>query len=48
MATLVIRTKTAHARPSLFERMARRFYAARLNAAIREIERRSFVRGEWH
>lgn len=49
MATLVIRTRTAQdtTRPTLLERLARRFYAARMSAAIREIERRPFVRGEW-
>jgi hypothetical protein len=42
MVTLVIRTKKptfdAFARPSTFDRLARRFYEARMQAAIREIE----------
>ena len=48
MVTLTIRTKTANAlvQPSLIERFARRFYAARMNAAIREIERRPFGHSE--
>ena len=48
MATLTIRTKTDNAmdQPSLIERFARRFYAARMNSAIREIERRPFLRSD--
>jgi hypothetical protein len=44
MAKLVIRTKTVpdSPPPTLLERLARRFYTARMNAAIREIERRPF------
>jgi hypothetical protein len=50
MVTLTIRTKTATnlTQPSLLDRLARRFYAARMNAAIREIERRPFLHGERH
>ena len=44
MATLTIRTKTdTENQPGLIERFARRFYAARMNSAIREIERRPFL-----
>lgn len=51
MATLLIRTKTPTAqtptRPTFIERLARRFYTSRMNAAIREIERRPFDRNGW-
>jgi hypothetical protein len=48
MATLTIRTKTATEfdQPNLIERFARRFYVARMNSAIREIERRSLLPGD--